>query len=138
MEAEEQRQMSQHEGEGENEASLSLPCGRQKSNTYFLGVEFGYFSGVFCVGTCRQSPKLVNLINGYGSLSIMSVHKPTLIFFAASQYVRLCPYHNHIEGKTGSYTTLQSTRIANLSHQSSWHSHEKGLVKIILILPHIP
>ena len=31
MEAEEQRrQMSQHEGEGENEASLSLPCGRQK------------------------------------------------------------------------------------------------------------
>ena len=32
MEAEEQRrQMSQHEEEGENEASLSLPCGRQKS-----------------------------------------------------------------------------------------------------------
>ena len=31
MEAEEQRrQMSQHEEEGENEASLSLPCGRQK------------------------------------------------------------------------------------------------------------
>ena len=31
MEAEEQRrQMSQVEGEGENEASLSLPCGRQK------------------------------------------------------------------------------------------------------------
>ena len=32
MEAEEQRrQMSQPEEEGENEASLSLPCGRQKA-----------------------------------------------------------------------------------------------------------
>jgi len=35
MEAEEQRrQMSQVEEGGENEASLSLPCGRQKSSGF--------------------------------------------------------------------------------------------------------
>ena len=37
MEAEEQRQMFQHDGEGENEASLSLPCGRQKME-FFEGL----------------------------------------------------------------------------------------------------
>ena len=32
MEAEEQRRQMSQVGEGENEASLSLPCGRQKTN----------------------------------------------------------------------------------------------------------